>query len=137
VVTDPGRIRLDDDEVESRWERRQGSPVRERARRNDRPGSVAEVAALPEVDGLLGESERARPSGPDLDDHEAGRRARVDREDVQLVMADADIPGEDRPALLGQPFGDEGLGAVADPLRRRARTSHGRSIHEGIVAWGA
>ena len=134
MVADPGRIRLDDHEVESRWERRQHLSVRERARGEHRPGGVAEVAPFPEVDGLLSQPERARPAGPDLDDHEARRRARVDRNQIELVATDMDVPGEDDPAFLGEPFRDEGLGVVAGPLRRGPRPRPRLGIHRAIVA---
>ena len=48
-----------------------------------------------------------------------------------------DVPGEDRPAGLGQPLRDQGLGVVAGPLRRRAGSWFRLAIHGRIVAGGA
>ena len=141
MMPDPRRIGFDDDEVEPQTQPRQRTPVGEAARGDHRPGRVAHVTPLPEVDGLLREAERARAPQPDLDDHELRRRrrARVDRHEIELVATDMDVPGEDRPALLREPFRHEGFGVVAEPLRRRPGPgeSFGLAIHREIVAEGA
>ena len=142
MMTDSGRLRLtglDDDDVESEGELRERPAVGKRARGDHRPRSVAEMAALAVVDGLLGQAEAARPAHPDLDDHEASPSgwARVDGHEVDLVPPDADVPGEDRPALLGETPRDERLGLVAGQLGDGARTSGDWAIHAAIVAVAA
>lgn len=137
MVPHTGWIRLDHDDVEAKAELRERAAVRQRPGRDDRPGGVAEVTALAEVDRLLGQPERpARPEA-NLDEHQARRRARVDRHEIELVATDMDVPGQDRPAGLGQPLRDEGLGIVAGSLGPRAAPSHRLAIHGAIVAGGA
>jgi hypothetical protein len=92
---------LDDHDVKPEWQLRDRPAVPERPCRDDRPGGVAEVAALAEVDCLLGKPEPPRAASADLDDHEARRcrRTGVDGDQVDLVTTDAHVSGEDRPAL--------------------------------------
>ena len=137
MMPDPRRIGLHDDEIEPEAQPRQRTPVGKASRGDHRPGRVAHVTPLPEVDGLLREAERPRAPQPDLDDHELRRRrrARVDRHEIELVATDMDVPGQDRPTLLHEPFRHEGLGVVAEPLRRGAvpGESAGLAVHRGMV----
>ena len=95
------------------------------------------MAPLPEVDGLLREAERPGRAEPDLDNHQAPRRARVDRHEIELVATDMDVPGQDRPAGHGQPLRDEGLGVVAGSLGPRSAPNGRLAIHARIVAGAA
>ena len=80
---------------------------------------------------------RSRAAPPaDLDDHERGRRARVDRHEVDLMTADMDVPSQDRPARLEQPRGDQAFGTVAG-LLRRATGRLGLPIHAGDAGTAA
>ena len=54
---------------------------------------MPDMRPLAVVDGLLRQPEAPRRSPADLDDHERGRRTRVDRHEIELVTADMDIPG--------------------------------------------
>ena len=109
-----------------------GLPSGQGAGGDHRPGRVAEVAALPEVDGLLREAERTRRAQPHLDDDEARpRRARVDRDQIELVATDMDVPGQDRPAVPVQAFRHERLGVVAGALRRGPGSRVGVAGHGG------
>lgn len=134
---DIGLARLDDDKVESEAQGWEGPSVRQRAGRHHRPGGIPEMAALPEVDRFLGQPERPGCAQADFDDHESLWRARVDRHEIELVATDMDVPGEDRPAGLRQPFRDEGFGTIAGSLGPRAASNHHLAIHARIVAGAA
>ena len=86
------------------------------------------------VDRLFGESEITPRPPAHLHDHQGGRRARVDRHEIELVSADVDVPGKDRPAGVDQPLGDERLGGVARLLRRRPGSTDALASHGPIVA---
>ena len=86
------------------------------------------------VDGLLGQAVGAAVPPADLDDDERSRGTGIDGHDVELVAADVDVPGEDRPAGIGQAIGDEGLGGIAGLLRRGPLMIAGSVRHRGIVA---
>ena len=71
-----------------------------------------------------------------FNDDEARRWARVDRHQIELVATDMDVPGQDRPAGLGQPLRHERLGSVAGSLGPRAAPGHRLVIHGRIVSSG-
>jgi hypothetical protein len=133
-----GLAGLDDDDVEAERQERQRPAVGKGAGRDHRPSRVSNVAALAVVDGFLGEAESPRAAEADLDDHEASGRgwAGVDCDEVELVAADADVPGEDGPALGFEAMRDERLRLVASKLSGSAgaRRSSSRAIHAPIVA---
>jgi hypothetical protein len=85
------------------------------------------------VDRLLGKPVRAAAAPADLDHHERGRRARVDRHEIQLVATDVDVPGEDRPTGLDQPTGNERFCGIARDLRRGSSPIGRLSGHEAIM----
>ena len=89
------------------------------------------------VDRLLGEAEV--PAGPpaDLDDHQRRGRTGVDRDEVELVATDVDVPGQDGPTQVPETRSDECLGGIAGPLCCRSRRIAGSVRHPGIVAIGA
>jgi len=120
MMPDPRRIGLHDDEIEPEAQPRQRTPVGKASRGDHRPGRVAHVTPLPEVDGLLREAERPRAPQPDLDDHELRRRrrARVDRHEIELVATDMDVPGQDGPTGVRQAGGDQRLGGITRLLCR-------------------
>jgi hypothetical protein len=135
-MADPRRVRLDDDDVESGRQRGQSSPVRQRPVGEHRPRGVADPPTLAVVDGFLRQAEASRGAEADLDDDESARRARVDRHEIELVATDMDVSGQDGPTLRRQAFCDEGLGAVAGPLRRCPGTWFRLAAHLGILADG-
>ncbi len=113
--------RLDDDEVHSHREGRQGRTVRQSGQKEQAPNRRTHMRTLAMVERLLGEPERARPAPANLHDHELGGRPPIDRDQVQLGVSHADVPGEDEPARLAQPVGDQLLGRVAGTLLGRPR----------------
>ena len=83
---------------------------------------------------------KSRSAAPaDLDDHERRRRARVDRHEVELVAADMDVPGQDRPAGRREARGDQRLGRVAGLLGRASAAGRrgSRSAMPAIIAASA
>ena len=72
------------------------------------------------VDRLLRQAEVPVPTKSHLEDHEIGRRTRVDGDDVQLGPPDADLATENRPAGCGEPGGHQQFRRVAAALLRGA-----------------
>ena len=125
--------RFDDDEIdadgEARHRRAAWQPIGQEA-----TDSRAQVAPLATIEGLFRQAEVAPSSPADFDDHQAGRRARVDRHEVKLVATDMDVPGQDGPARFRQPRSDERLGGVTRELRRRSRPSVGSVLHPSMLS---
>ena len=100
-------------------------------------GRVPQPGPLAMVDRLLWQAEVASRTPADLDDDQHSGWPRVDRDEVELVAADADVPGEDRPAPGSQLLGDGRLGGIAESLRassgsrRRSVGVHARSVAGG------
>ena len=92
--------RFDDDQVEAERQRWERGPVRQRPALEQpvRRGPHADTLAM--VDGLLGQTEVAAATPPDLDDHERRRWPRIHGHEVDLAAADVDIPREDGPARV-------------------------------------
>ena len=92
--------RFDDDQVEAERQRWERGPVRQRPALEQpvRRGPHADTLAM--VDGLLGQTEVAAATPPDLDDHERWRWPRIHGHEVDLAAADVDIPSEDGPARV-------------------------------------
>ena len=89
------------------------------------------------IDGLLRQAEVAASPPADLDDHERGRRARVDRHEIELVATDMDVPGQDGPTGFREPRGDQRFGGITRPLGRRSYRFAGSVRHHAMVAAGA
>ncbi len=114
MVTDPRLgprfiARFDHDEVDADWEPRCRTPIRQAVLQQP-ADRRAKVAALAMTERLLRQTEVAAPSPADLDDHEHRWRARVDRDEVDLVATDTHVPRENRPARDGQTMRDGHLG---------------------------
>src|SRR4051794_5614075 len=104
VMSDAGRSVgrsgwLDDDQVDPDRERRQCGAARNAVfeQPTDR-GS--QMGPFPVVERLLRQPEVAPAARPDLDHDEGGRRSRIEREEIELAPAGADLPSEDRPAEI-------------------------------------
>ena len=93
------------------------------------PDGPPERRPLAPVERLLREPEVPAAAPAHLHDHQLGRRPGVHRHDVQLVPAQAQVPGEDRPARGLEPDGDQPLAGVPDPLRRRRPGPFHRQEH--------
>ena len=104
-----------------------GSPSGQRPTVEQAVRGGPDPRSLAVVDGLLGQPELAAGAPADLDDDERRRRTRVDRHEVELVATDMDVPGQDGPASLREPVGDERLGGITRLLGRRPPRSPGRS----------
>jgi hypothetical protein len=126
--------RLDDDQVEAQSQVRDEGAVRQATVLDELVRSGANGTPLAMVDGFLGEAEIAPRAPAHLDDDEGGRRTRVDGHEIELVATDVDVPGEDDPAGVGQPDGDQLFRGVTRALRRRSCPSSGSTVHAGIVA---
>src|SRR5262249_32051684 len=85
------------------------------------------------VDGLLGQTEVALRPPANLDHDEGGWRTRVDRDEVDLIPADVDVPAQDRPARTLEAFGDERLRGIARPLGLGPGPSVGAIRHGSIL----
>jgi hypothetical protein len=121
VVPDPrfstGLVgRLDEHEVEPEREVRERLAVREAAPVEQPERGVPHPSSLPPVERLLRQPEVTPRAPADLDRDEGGGRAGVDRHDVQLVAADVEVPGEDRPAACLEAGRDESFGGVTRML---------------------
>ena len=126
--------RLDDDQVEPKRQPRHRRAVGSKAAFNELPPSPSHERALAMVDRLLGKPVRAAAAPADLDHHERGRRARVDRHEIELVAADMDVPGENRPTGVDQPTGNERFRGIARDLRRGSGPIERLSGHRRIFA---
>jgi hypothetical protein len=143
VVAQPA-TGLDDDQVEPEREMRnaytrgQGAEVEQAVRRR------AETRPLAMVDSLLGQAKGATAPPAHLHDHERRRWTRIDRDDVEFIPSDVDIPRQDRPAVIREPIGGRDLGRVAEvlgwrpPRIARVFGSHAGSLnapaYAGLIA---
>ncbi len=101
--------------------------------RSSRPyAACADAGPLPMIDRLLGQAEVARSPPAHLDDHQRGRRPGIDRDEVQLVSPDMDVPTEDRPAGCLERCRDVGLSA-ASPARCASVRPCGRGGSDDIA----
>jgi hypothetical protein len=116
--------RLHRDQVHAHGQHGQRSAVREHARSHQSSDRTAQVPALAPVERLLRQAEAAIAPPADLDDHERRWRSRIDRHEVELTTADANMTTEDRPALRRERQCDGGLGVIPSPLLRRPRAGH-------------
>ena len=116
VVPDPGLsstlARFDDGEVEADRQPGQSHAVGQHAPVEQAVRGKAKTGPLAMIDRLLTETEAARCPPADFDDHEAGRRTRVDRHEIELMAADMDVPGQDAPTGLEQSDEDQRFGGV-------------------------
>ena len=132
----PPTRRLDHDQVEPDRQPRQVDAVGQHASIEQAVRRHPDVRPLAVVDGLLRQPEAPRRAPADLDDHERGRRTRVDRHEIELVAADMDVPGQDGPARRREggpgpairrrhlPAGQRsGVGEPVEPSMRRMMTS--------------
>ena len=69
------------------------------------------------IERLLGQPEVPAAAVAHLHDDERPRRARVNRDEIQLVPPDAEVAGKDGPACGLEAGADKAFGRVADPLR--------------------
>jgi len=122
VVSDPGIsspvTRLEDHEIESQLQPRDGTTVRQRAAIKQTVPRLADAGAFAVIDRLLSEAEPTRASPAHLDDHERGGRTRVDRHEIEFVAADMDVPGQDGPTGIDQSSQDQRFGGVTRQLGR-------------------
>ena len=130
----PAIRRFDDDQVEPERQVRHRDATRQAAAFDELPRRPTDERALAVIDRLLGEAERATASPADLDDDERGRRARVDRHEIELVATDMDVPGENRPTGVDQPTGNERFRGIARDLRRGSGPIERLSGHRRIFA---
>ena len=86
------------------------------------------------IDRLLGKAEPPRASPSDLDDHERGRRTRVDRHDIEFVAADMDVPGQDGPTGLDQSSQDQRFRGITRQLGRGPRPIGRWHVHGDRLA---
>ena len=93
-----------------------------------------QVRSLAMVEGLLGEAEVPTAAPADFDHDQARRRTRVDRHEIELVATDMDVPGQDCPALLAQPSGDQLLGGVTRQLSGRSSGGGTPTVHRPMIA---
>jgi hypothetical protein len=105
--------RLNEHEIEPQREVWQRPAVRKPAAVEQPESGLPHPAPLPPVERFLRQPEFAPRAPADLDGHEGPARARVDGDDVQLVTADVEVPGEDRPAEGLEAGGDQSLGGIA------------------------
>jgi hypothetical protein len=115
MVPDPV-ARLHYDQIEPKRQMRQRRTVRQGATLEESEGRRPDPRPLAVIDGLLGQAEVSASAPANLDGNERGRRPRIDGHDVQLVAADADVPGQDRPTGRGQSVGDELFGSIPRSL---------------------
>lgn len=125
MVTDPdgrrrGDGRLDDDEIDTNRVTGERKPVRERSGLYEATDRGPQVPPLAPVERLLGQTVIPPRPPADLNEHDTGRRPRIERHEVDLLAADPDVAGQDRPAERDEPLGCEHLSGIAGPLCRRA-----------------
>jgi hypothetical protein len=104
---------FDCDKVKAKWEARDARSVGQHPAFEQPECRRANADSFPVIDGLFGEAEVAGRSPANLDDDERGGWAWVDRDKVDLVAADMDVPGEDGPAGFGQSVRHQRFGGVA------------------------
>ena len=124
---------LDRDEIDANRQARYRTSVGQ-AILDQSADSRPQVTTLAMVEGLLRKPEVPATSPPDLDDDEVRRWARVDRHEIELVVTDMDVPGQDGPARLAQPSGDELLGGVTRQLSGRSTGSGASTVHCAMIA---
>src|SRR5687768_8499066 len=112
-------VRLDDDQIEPQRQTGQVRAVGQTPEVPEREAGSVEVRALAVVNGLLGQAEIAACPPANLDGDEGGGRARVNREDVDLGAADANVRIDHAPAEGREVRGDSRLRVVTGSLRGR------------------
>ena len=124
---------LDDDQVEPERQPRHRRSIRQDASIEQPVGGRPDADTLAMVDRLLGQAEV--PAGPpaDLDDHQGRGWTGIDRDEVELVATDVDVPGQDGPAGVGESRSDERLGGIAGLLCCGSLRVAGPVRHPGIV----
>lgn len=115
MVTDPV-ARLDHDQVETQRQMRQERPIRQRATLKQAIGSGPDADPLPGIDGLLRQPEGATGTPANLHRDKHPGRAGIDRDQVQFMAADVDVPPEDRPTGGRQAIGDQLFGGISGLL---------------------
>jgi len=108
--------RLDDHQIEARGQPRDSLSARHDAHIAKARQRFTKDHTLSVRDRLFGEPEFAACAVAHFNDHEFTRRAGIDREDVELCAANAEVSGQDRPSEAGQPIGDERLRRVTGEL---------------------
>ena len=110
-----------------------GSAVGQGARRGEASERRPEVAPLPPVECLLGEPEVAPRAPADLDQDDRPGWPRVERDQVDLLAPEPDVPSEDRPAEGHEVVGDQVLGGIPGALHRRPTRSWS-ALHPASLA---
>ena len=113
---------LEHDEVEAEREPRDRCAIGQRPTIEEAVGGLPDPDPLAMIDRLLWEAEGTVRAPAHLDDHECRRRTRVDGDQVDLVPADVDVPGEHRPSGCLESGGHERLGGVSGTLGVGPRT---------------
>ena len=93
---------FDHDEVEPKRKVRERPSVGQDTEITERERRLMESGALASVDGLLGEAEVAAGAPANLDQGQTGRRTGIDRQQVDLGAADAELPGEAGAAAIAE-----------------------------------
>lgn len=120
---------LDDHQVDSEAGLAR-DPQLVRWRRHQARRRTPKAGALRRIERLLGEAVVPRSALADLDQHEPLRRARVPRDDVDLIAPEAHVPAQQLPSSTRQGVGNERLSER--PLRSAGRHRHSRlcRIHD-------
>jgi DNA-binding PadR family transcriptional regulator len=127
---------LHDHKVEPQRQMRQGRAIGQRTAIEQAECGRPNAGALAVIDRLLWQAEPASGAPADLDDHERGRRTRVDRHEIELVATDMDVPGQDGPTGFREARGDEALGGITRLLCRRPHRVVGSVRHRAMVPSG-
>ncbi len=125
------------DQIEPKRQSGDGRAIGKRATVQQAIGGGTDAYPLAVVDRLLRQAELAACPPADLDDHEGGRRTRVDRHEIELVATDMHVPGKDGPTGVREAHRDQRLGGVTRLLRQRSRRVVGSVRHPVMVAAGA
>jgi hypothetical protein len=124
---------LDGDEVDSNREPWDRAPIGQ-AILQQPSQCQSQMASLAVAEGLLSQPEVPPATPADLDNDKGLRRTRVDRHEIELVATDMDVPGQDGPARIAQPSGDELLGGVTRPLSGRPTGGGASTVHRPMFA---
>jgi hypothetical protein len=130
------RGRFHGDQIDPDRQSRDGSSVRQAILEQSTDGRP-QVASLSVVERLLGEPEVASAAPADFDDDQARRLTGVDPIEFALVATDVDVPGQDGPAFLAQPSGNQLLGGVTRQLSGRSTGGGAPTVHKAMIAGDA